>query len=225
VEPYEGAALHLQILDALFADGDSLAAVAAMQRLGTSPVDRRNERSHASRMCATELWNVRRGDAKRTANVITELEQAGSRLAVEGALDHEICAAVLRVMRAGDKDTLAATRLARALDKTGTATFGGSPLENIGHLVLARAFANRGEFPRALATIQRRPYQHYGATYLAAARREEARIAEQAGDIDRAVQALRHFTLLREAPEASRRTSLDEARASLERLQRSRARN
>ncbi len=222
VEPYLDAHTDLQVLDALFGDGDSAAAVRAVARLEASVraagADTGATRASGGHLCALALWQISHGDTSQAASAVPRLRQIGSHPELEGALDSEICAGVLDVLLAGARrDLTGAARqgLTGSLDKIGSATFGSTPIENIGRLVLSRALASSGELERALEVLRARPYHHYGATYLATGLREEARLAESAGDAAAAAAALRQYLALRSDPEPALAAEVQELRHRL----------
>jgi hypothetical protein len=93
--------------------------------------------------------------------------------------------------------------------------------DNFANLVLARWYADRGEFPRGLAAARRLGY-HPNASYAAlrpAYLLEEGRLAALVGDTAGAIRAYQHYLRLRDQPDPGpMREQVDGVRAHLAEL-------
>ncbi|MFN8668720.1 MAG: serine/threonine-protein kinase [Gemmatimonadaceae bacterium] len=201
---------QLPVLDALFWDGDSTAAVAAVARLqrfvaGGRPVDGGGRARYDTDACVVGLWQLSTGDLAGLSASLVQLRAgaAGRDSAVVHGADARFCTLMLEAMRAVRQSSAQAPALVAQLDtavQQGPYIFG----TDFGNLVVARLLEQQGDVAGALRAVRRRPYDWdtvslYLTTYL----REESRLAAQAGDQAGARRANERYLALR-APTAAR---------------------
>jgi hypothetical protein len=220
-----GAHLRLRVLDALYGDGDSAAAVDAVDRLTvrvrrTGRLSIEERASTLADLCVIEQWRIWHEDYSTTDATIRALAGDGEALAAEPvAAGHVACADVLDALATGLKGTTgAADALARAEQLVMSGPAAGD-LRQYASLALARVREKRGEFGRAYALVQRRSPSRGWPRYLSEYLRTEARLAERLQDTVGATRALRHYLALRVAPDSSGRAERDAALAQLQRLE------
>jgi hypothetical protein len=222
--------LWLQVQDALYAEGDTVAAKLAIEKLqrplqivqagGTTQQQRR----HATNLFWLEQWRIAHGDSRSVRQAITRIrtlqpllynDQLVTRLGPAAAVLLEAQLAALE----GRPDS--GVRLAR-LDSL---LLFGEPMgfEQAVNLAAARLHETRGDLQAALAAVRRRPRATSvgnnlpRATYL----REEGRLAALLGDTLGAIYAYRYYLALRSNPEPSVRPEVERVRAALARLEQS----
>lgn len=212
VHPGRNFVDRLLILGALYGDGDMAAAegaAAALTRNARDPLDH----------CVLEHWWLLSDRVRTTPGTTPPDAGEPSGAPLQYAICHAVMQALREVRRTGDAGPAVA-----ALDsllRSGPMT--APPLD--GHtgypdIVLARLFEQTGDVQRALRAVRRRLYFFGWQPYLAVSLREEARLAELAGDTAAAIRAWSHFISLNAGAEAPRHDRVDAARAALERLRR-----
>jgi hypothetical protein len=181
---------QLEILGALFGGGDEAAAMRAIERIEKRP-------RHAAERdaCVIAIWEAVRYRSRSTR-----------------VPDSPLCDLITRVAATVPvADTNAVAQLDSAM-RTGPNVLGG----DFGSLVLARAFAARGDTARALRTIRRRAYDwDRGANYLATALRLEGEWAAATGDLRGATSAFQRYLTLRDAPDAALASEVADVRRRL----------
>ena len=208
------------VLDALFWDGDTARAAAAVPRL--EPIARGAPAgapalvpSYAA--CAPAMWHLLRGD---TATALPSLTRARALVAALAADDREVgilaCvlgADALLEQARGITDRAALRRLDSLLVQ-------GHEGVQHGNLIAARLHEARGDRRAALAAVRRRAYHgRDGPQALTTMLREEGRLAALVGDRAGAIRAYRHFLALRPDPDPRLRADRDRVRAELARLE------
>jgi tetratricopeptide (TPR) repeat protein len=221
-QPFSAVPERLRILDVLYAAGDSAAAARSVERiaphLSTSstrdsrqtPVMSIDTTLRIEDLCIAGQWHARRGNRLAAA-------RAAASLTMQSSGSGATCAALVEGMlavRSGAAD--ADSRLAR-LDSL---LLSGAPSEvtAYGNLILARLYAERGNVRRALAAVRRRSYMDTWPPYLAEQVREEGRLAANAGDMDAAADAYRHYLALRANPDSVLRSEVESIRGELQKL-------
>ena len=207
-----------QVLDALFGEGDTTAAVSALRTLqpiafAATPeaLPARHRQEHS--LCATELWRVAHGDTRTVTRSVARLRTPFVGRIPPGAetptRSARVCAILLEATLAaqqaqGAAPSAQALAAADRLDSLVRAGQVGLALE-VGPLVLARLRESLGDERSALVALRRRPYLYTRQPYLAAMLREEARLAARVGDHPGAQRAARHYAALRGTSEPTLR--------------------
>lgn len=217
----DGAQWRLQVLDRLYADGDSAVAADAAQRLaqrtaGTLGASSDERSVRLADLCVLEQWRVWHGDYGATDATVRLLSRAeetrytapivSAGLAC-GVLVEAIAAGVRGLPRADD-----------ALDRAERLAMVGPTAGDLRHyatLALARVHLARGEADRALELVRRRSTARGWPRYLASYLAMEARLASQRQDTLATQAAVRHYLALRPRPEATMSSSIDSLRVLL----------
>jgi tetratricopeptide (TPR) repeat protein len=217
---------RVRVLDALYGDGDTTAALAAAGELETSATvplyedtDRRAEQF--ADICTLEQWRLFRGVYGWAPESIARLRRAAypsDSSSVESYA--HTCADLLEAMRATfleqpEADTLV-VRIDARLASMPAGAYQYERLDRPGNLAVAHLLERNGDLQAAYRAVQRREYfiTRYLATYL----REEGRLASRVGERDAAVRAYRHYLTLRSEPEPALTAEVAGVRAELGRL-------
>lgn len=200
--------LKLELLDALYWDGDTASAARSALRLegqlaergaGATDVADRN-----ADLCVLEQWRIARGTLTHTPATIASLRV---RSGANPSIYDELCAALLEASLAGARGSPESADRTRRLEKLMMET--GAPVAGVQrdaylnsflyvNLVVAQLHEARGDLPAALAALRRRPNDHvWGNVYLSSYLREEARVAAALGEQQVALKAQRHYLALR----------------------------
>ena len=221
--PSSHAWLRLRILDALYADGDTAAARAAVDELtevaatGPSRVTT-SSATWLSDVCVLAQWRLAHGDTAGVGESIKALASAPSVVPSPFPVTAapNACAtlidASLAVLR-GLPD--AALRLQRIDSLVFTPQVTGDAIA-YAPLLLARLHERRGDAALALQALRRRTYMTGWPRYLANTWLEEARLAKQVGDLGGADAAYRRFLALRNDPEKDLAPEVEAVRALVE---------
>lgn len=228
-QPGSGAHLRLRVLDALYADGDGNAAVAAVRVLAAltdTPV-RGEAAAHARRLadaCVLAQWRAapwspgrsRVGEPVRRA-LAGLRDESFPGIPVSVGAAPRACADIVEAMLAVSRGAPdAQARLARLGERmlTGPALGDASAWAT---LALARLHEQLGDVDAALRAVRQRPYLNGWPRYRASALRLEASLAMRRGDRAGAASAWRAYVALREESEAALPTlrGADSARARL----------
>jgi len=216
--------LRERVRDALYWDGDSSAAAAAVRELertafAPAPDKPADRYSQVVDLCNVELWRAGHNYVHTLSNSVTRLRRVtgGPNEAMVVAFAQS-CATLLDAVAAtsnGRSDApLALARLDSML-QTGPGGF----VQDAGNLILARLKEQRGDVRGALAAVRRRETFLTRPLYLSTFLREEGRLAALAGENDAAIEAYRHYLTLRAAPEPPLRSEVDYVRDELGRLE------
>jgi hypothetical protein len=168
--------------------------------------------------CVLAQWQLARGDtagARRSALTLRDAPADAPVAELPAATTPAACAALLDAAGAvaeGRVDAAAAVARVDSLALT-TSTSGDAP--TYAPLLVARLHARLGDPRAAYEAVRRRAYMAGWTPYQAAALREEARYAAQAGLPEPARAALAQFAALRADPDAALRAQTDEARRAL----------
>jgi DNA-binding SARP family transcriptional activator len=189
-----------RLLDAQYGGADSIA--------GSRSADRLAQREDAEDRCLAAQWRAWRGQAPLAA--------AASGTAADGITT--VCGALvdaIAAVRGGASD--AVSRVARA---DSLLAF-GPPVESMrdyANVAVSRLYFTLGDARRALAAVRRRPHMREWPHYLAPQLRDEGRYAELVGDRAGAIEAYRHYLLLRENPDRALADEVQAVRSALARL-------
>jgi eukaryotic-like serine/threonine-protein kinase len=217
--------LYFRVLDALYWNGDTAAARAAVGKLAASAEAPRARAGPARTsqlldICVTELWKVARGDTRTSERAIMQLRQGSSM--PDFAYLGQLCAGLLDAMRSASANTGEAAKKLANLDSLARARVDGVPpsqtLTHAANLELARLQESRGNLTGALRALRRREYFKWDLTFYSTALREEGRIAALAGDRVGAVQAYQHYLAMRSDPEPSQKPEVEQVRNELGKL-------
>jgi hypothetical protein len=216
--------LRERVRDALYWDGDSAVAVAAVRELartafGPTPEKPSERFGQIVDLCNVELWRVGHDDLRTLTTSITRLRHAATaspEVPVSGFAN--ACATLLDAIastRAGRSDAAMAVARLDSLLKTGPGGF----VQDAGNLILARLKEQHGDVRGALAAVRRRETFLTRPLYLSTFLREEGRLAALAGDNDAAIEAYRHYITLRAAPEPPLRSEVEYVKDELGKLE------
>jgi hypothetical protein len=207
-EPVPRWARRMAVLDALFGDGDTVAARTAAAHLDTrEPSSGRALYRPAANadLCVLQLWHLLRGNANGTPAAISRLRRPAAHDSMGAARSDSLCALLLEAVHTHERGDPASRDALRALDSVmqlGPAAT--NDVEVFANLVVARLHEARGDPQAALAAIRRRPHQWaYGPIYLSTFLREEHRLAGLAGDTAGAREAGKHYLALRTEPDSA----------------------
>jgi serine/threonine-protein kinase len=216
-----------RIDDAIFGDGDTAAAAAAVRELGPS-ADGPSARDPAKReaqsvdICVVNLWRMTHRQPRGVARAIAALRAAGSPpIPSAAAARSMLCAALLDAMIAsaeGRGDAGLALNRVDSLELAVPHQLGGSFVSR--NLLIARLHEARGDRAGALATVRRRVYSWLETPYLSSFFREEGRLASLTGDRAGAIRAYQHYLTLRSDPEPELGSQVAQVRAALDKLRR-----
>ena len=209
------------IAAALFWGDDSLAAQRAATRL-ESELPRLDAASRIEAQALLGLWAIAQRDTPAAQQRLRELETSAGNSS-DAALRQRagaLAAAVqlpLAVER-GDNDLAARLALADSLliDVPGISR----ESRTIGNFVLATAYERAGRSQDALRVMRRRDYQ-LAYAFLASERLYRiGQLAEETGNVDEAISALRNFVAMRERADPQFQPQVQQARDRLARLER-----
>jgi len=203
LRPDSHAYLRLRVLDALYGDGDSVAAVAAAADLQHTidaafdgfPLERRRRVADG---CVVGQWRLAHGDTAGVRRIMDLLDSYGTRRDPPPVnTPPEACGKLLEVALA--VATSRSDALAR-LDHVDSLMFTSAVAGNAAgyaHLLIARLYRELGHPDRALAAIRKRDYMVGWAAYLATTWQEERRLADAVGDRHAAAVAQMMYTAFR----------------------------
>jgi serine/threonine-protein kinase len=199
-----------RVLDALYWEGDTLAGAVSARRLSerTAGQIAADGASQLADLCALEQWRLWHGDTRWVVQSIARLR---SQPVTSSAT---LCANLLSALRAARKREPAARQLIERLDSL---LRQGPPLDGLAEagLVLVRLWEERGNHAEALIATRRRPLAPGGEQYLSTYLQHEGRLAQLTGQRDEAIQAYRHYLVLRSDPEAALAGDVTRVRAAL----------
>jgi len=190
--------LRIRILDALYAGGNTAAAVAAVDSLrvfADAPLasDARARSAQYEDIAVVTQWQLWHGNRRGLARALERLSVgASARDSLRRAVANRIEVALLRALAAntgGSRDLASVDTLDNLLANNVMAPFEWPWLYPA--LVAARLFEIAGHPDRALTAVRRRVQYFPEAAYLAASLAVEARAASQLGDTAGATAARR----------------------------------
>jgi DNA-binding SARP family transcriptional activator len=212
------------IIDALYADGDTLAARATARSLSLTerrPLARDSVQRAFQLIdrCALGQWRLWHGDTTGVGDVLRDLRPANDRNMPWWAVGRlKVCESLLGALQAVQRrDPDAGNRVAEldSVLEVGMEVGVREP----GNLASAKLHEALGDRAGALAALRRREYHHRtGIPFLATRLGDLARLAAEAGLRDEAIAAARHYLALRAAPASERLAATDAVRALLARL-------
>jgi len=212
--------LALQVLSALYGDGDDSAGSAAAKQL-VSEVERplareaAELRSQMIHVCVSAQWTLAHGDTRLVDVALTKLRTPEPGAVGAIVAFYDTCAATIAAWRSVVEHRPGSRALLNRLDSlllTGTPWHWALPE----YRITARLWEAVGEPTLALAAIRRRRMDI--ANYLAADLGEEGRLALAAGDTTGAIAAWRHYLALRSDPEPVLRAKAAQVRRELDLL-------
>lgn len=205
--PGTRAHLRLRVLDALYAEGDSMAAASAADTLATfadGPLatDPSLRELQLSDMCVLEQWRLSRGVTASSHRAIELLKNAPQpRQAIPVSTNQRACALILGAIRADVMKSRDASARVAALDSLMLSGPGASDASSYANIVVGRIYQHLGNPRAALVAYRRRSYMTSWLRYLATTRREEAEVAQAIGENDIARLSYARYLALRRQPE------------------------
>jgi TolB-like protein len=219
-----------RVTDGLFWDGDSAAADIAAQSMrrkaalgGPIPgtFKRGKDPAYFADLCMSELWYLSRGDttgARRVSRVM--LTNYDSRDSLSSPPMRMGCALILDAQLAVMQQRPDAHARVDSLDAF-LRTAPDGPILRMGNLVTSRLYERLGDTRAALFAVRRRDFFYGRASFLSTYLRDEARLAEKAGDAAGAAEALRRYVALRGDPEPALQADVTAATEAHARLSKS----
>ena len=207
LEPGSRAHLRLQILDALYGDGDGTAAEHAARDLAKyadAPVaPALDSRSlQLADMCVLEQWRLWHGITVGTRRAVSLLRRSPlPRVVVPLSPNQVACADILDATWSVVTNQPDVLRRVVRLDSLMLGGPAVSDAVTYAHIAVARLYDRLGEPRRALEAIRNRTYMVGWPRYLATARREEGRLAALVGDVEGAVRSYERYLALRPSAE------------------------
>ncbi len=224
VEGSPGERLRIQVLDGLYWDGDQEAAgraadsVALQVQAPLAPEGDLRNRQLAD-LCVAEQWRLSRGITTTAQRSLSRLRPPEADGGEATSLQHDVCAAIIEVLLRltddGHDGADAVDRLDALLMLVPDVETGDDP-SLVGNFVVAKWRESRGDLGGALSAV-RRWHNHWftGARYLSTYLREEGRLAAFNGDREEAIQAYRHYLMLRADPAPELAPGVEEVRREL----------
>jgi len=211
-----------RVTDALYWDGDTLAAAESARRLEqTAGALRANDIMKPLAGCVLEQWHLAHRQLASAPRSIAAL-----RLVQSAQSDSEVvmiahgCAILLEAVLAAAERRPDASRQLGALDSLMRSGPPYRSMDQAWNLVEARLLEATGDRAAALATLRRRLYDVAEPLYLSTYLREEGRLAALTGDTAGAIRAYRHYLVLQADPEPALQPWVRAIHAELARLKR-----
>ena len=210
-----GGTPALAIQAGLVNDGDSAYAARAVEDLVA-----RGVAGSGGALCNVALWRAANGEAaaaEAAARTLRAAEPARESTVPPGPLT--LCAMTLEVMAAQRQGRPDARERVDALDRLlGQGPGADVGMEHMANLIVARLLESQGDPARAAAAARRvRVFLGYPSN-LAALSWEAGRLAELAGDRERAIEGYSTYIKLRKDSEPRLQPKLQQAREALVRL-------
>lgn len=216
--------LRERMRDALFWDGDVPAGADAARQLERAvaapmPTERPERLAYTADLCMLELWKVMRGDTGSVRASVGRLrdERLSADIPMGGG-----CATMLEAIHVAPRRSAEAARVLARFESL-LASGPGGMVQEVGNLIIARLHEARGDIDGARAALRRREYFLSRTVFLSTYLREQARLAELAGDRAEAAAAYRHYLAVRSDPEPLMRRDVEWARDGLKRVAADRA--
>ena len=208
----------LRVQAAIFSSGDSLDGARAYEELVARAADAGPAGPNPIELCATALWDLEHGRADRVTAAIRHLRTVDA--------DRDPAWPATRVMMCADLlDAAVAQQRGQSdagerIDRLNRALLTRPYRVAWENLFLARLLEGEGEYALASAAAGRFVYFIGGGVSrpLASAFGEAGRLAELAGDTERAIDQYSRYLTLRTNPEPSVQPEVDEVRRALARL-------
>ena len=220
LRPISRSMAGTRVLAALFWSGDSLDGARAVRELATLEDDEDAGNGFellGSRRCVAALWRLEHGQLDGIDGTVRRLrDTAADRDPEWPATPHQVCADVLEAALAQRRGRSDAGELIGRLDELLLTV----PYRGVGwaNLAVARLLEGEAEYTRAAAAARRHLYYLGYTPFLATHMRESGRLAELAGERERAIDAYAKYLALRSDPEPSVAGEVDEVRQALARL-------
>ena len=215
-----------RVRDALFWDGDTTGADAAATALrkkaalgGPIPgtFKRGKDPVYFGDLCLSELWSLSHGDTTRARRIVDILRKDLDPLdSLSSPPFRTGCALMLHAQLAVTQKRPAARAAVDSLDAY-LRTAPAGPILLMGNLVTARLYERLGDARAALFAIRRREFLFGRSAFFSTYLRDEARLAERAGDTAGAADALRRYVAMRTEPEVALRRDAEMAREAFAR--------
>jgi hypothetical protein len=199
------SARRLRVLDALYGDGDSTVAAADARELANlTGTDRSaaltTAETWSSNLCVLGQWRAARGDSAGVRRAVDALRTQDDATPTSiASASPRACAELLAAAHAVLTRSRDAHDRLRRLDSLVLSPHVVGDLGVYAPLVLARLHERLGDTGRALAAVRRRSYMAEWPRYLATMLRDEARLAERAGDMSGMRAAYRHYLAYRDS--------------------------
>ena len=213
-----------RVTDALYWDGDTLAAAESARRLEqTAAALPANAIMKPLAACVLEQWHLAHRQLATAPRTIAAL-----RLVQAAQSDSEIvmiargCAILLETLLAAAERRPDASRQLGALDSLMRSGPPYRSMDQAWNLVEARLLEATGDRAGALAALRRRLYHVAEPLFLSTYLHEEGRLAALTGDTAGAIGAYRHYLVLQADPEPAARPRVQRVRAELAALTRGR---
>ena len=212
--------LRQRIRDAMFWDGDSVAAELAVRELRlVQNAGLEKPLGRAATACTLAQWDLSRGVTSSTDSAITLARAALVSADSLPALSYSpSCIAVLQTWRSYVERRPDAARNLVQLDSL-MLTGPGGAIQEIGNLIVARFRSEAGDHSGALAALRRREYIYGAGALLSTYAREEGRLLALMGDTAGALRAYRHYLALRSNPEPILAPEVARIRREVQRLE------
>ncbi len=218
--------LRLRVLDALYGEGDAVAAGQAVDSLlpqASAPLspDVDLRASQFADLCAVEQWRLWHGEfssAPASIEVLRSATYPADETWTVGSA--HTCASILEAVfvsatgQPGSESVVA--QLDSLLRQIPFGVLTPERLDRTGTLAVARLLESQGDIDAAYRAVQRREF--FNTRYLATYLREEGRLAALLGEREAAVRAYRHYLTLRSDPEPALAEEVEQIRADLARL-------
>lgn len=231
LQPGSHAGLRLEILDALYGDGDAGYASSAVGRLASEEsvhaANTPGSGVRAADICVLGQWRAAHGDSSGTRRDLMLLQAAtverrpsgdATAASLIAATPPATCALLLQGSLASAHRGAGALRVLARLDSLALIPPVAGDASTYAPILIARLHARLGDVTGALAAVRRRVYLMGWPRYLATALREEARYAELAGDVPEERAALTRFVALRQSPDSTLQPGVAAARQRLRAL-------
>lgn len=228
LQPGTHAGLRLEVLDALYGDGDAADASAAVRQLASEEAAGVENAAggvvRIADICVLGQWRSAHGDSAGARHDLKLLQAAAAERTPLGgvtaasliaATPPATCALLLQGSLAASRNGVDARRVLARLDSLAFIPPVAGDASTYAPILLARLHARLGDVAGALAAVRRRVYLMGWPRYLATALREEARYAELAGDVGVERAALTRLVALRQSADSTLRSGTEAARQRL----------
>jgi DNA-binding SARP family transcriptional activator len=218
--PGTRAHLRLRVLDALYAEGDTIAAARAADSLSAfadAPLssDPALRELQLSDVCVLEQWRLSKSMTSSTKRAIAQLRTAPlPRQAIPISTNQRACAAILDAMLADVTRSHDAAARVAALDSLMLSGPAVSDASSYANIIVGRIYTRLGNPRAALVAYRRRSYMTSWLRYLATTRREEAEAALVLGEKDIARNSFQRYLALRRQPEPKLALSVGSTRVT-----------
>jgi hypothetical protein len=220
-DPGSRVASRLNVLNAVYDDGDTAQASAAARELAALTSTSRQAAPTLSETwvadaCVVAQWRLWRGDTSGVRQTITSLRAyAGPQPAGIGGASGPACAALLDGWLAVTTRGRAARPMLARLDSLVFTPLVAGDLASYAPLLLARLHERLGDDAMARRALERRPAMLGWPRYQAAMLLQDARLASRARDVIAARAAYGSYVALRDDADAPLQGEVERARREL----------